>query len=179
MTLHSLSQYDQMDPEIRAQIQSLSSFRWPRGHFSLLLTDESQGNIHVLYEPSVAPLIHIATCRGNDGAYSAFLVKQDHLAKALLNSSSLASEPKSTRSAAMLSLLEATEQRITDILIKSNSMRENSGKKSAPVTPIPDAKIICTPNTDKIPIDYGEKPKDKGFMSWKKHPRVESAYART
>jgi hypothetical protein len=126
----------------------------------------------VLYEPSVAPQIHIATCRGHDGAYLAFLVKQDNLAKALSNPNSLASEPKTTRSAAMLSLLEATEQRIAEMLIRSNSMREN-GKKNT----TPEPKIIRMP-TENVSIDYGEKPKDKGLLPWRKHIRVESAYAR-
>lgn len=140
------------------------------------LTDSpSTGNIHVLYEPSIAPQIHIATCRGNDGAYLAFLVKQDNLAKALSNPSSLASEPKSTRSAALLGLLEATEQRIAEMLIKTNTMRTSSRKDSVSVR---EPKVIRMP-TDNDSVDYGEKPKaEKGFMPWRKHTRVESSYAR-
>lgn len=118
--------------------------------------------------------MHIATCRGHDGAYLAFLVKQDNLAKALSNPSSLASEPKTTRSAAMLSLLEATEQRIAELLIKSNSIRQPIKKNPVPA---PEPKVIPMP-TDNVSIDYGEKPKEKGFMPWKKYGRVESAYAR-
>lgn len=143
-TLHSISQYDQMDSEVRTQIQS---------------------NIHALYEPSVAPLMHIATCHGRDGAYLAFLVKQDNLAKAISDPGSLASEPKPTRSAAMLSLLEATEQRIADLLIRNNSMREPTKKNP------PEPKEIQM-QTEKIAIDYGEKPKEKGFMLWRKQNRV-------
>ena len=185
MTLHSMTQYDQMDPETRAQIQSsslessgLATLRAP------LLIQYASGNIHALYEPSIAPHMHIVTCRGHDGAYLAFLVKQDNLAKALTNPNSLASEPKSTRSAALLSLLEATEQRIAELLIKSNHSQQHSQQltKKNPVSPQPlpapvEQKIVDYP-TEKIPIDYGEKPKEKSFMSWKKHSRVESAYAR-
>lgn len=133
-----------MDSEVRIQIQS---------------------NINALYEPSAAPLIHIATCRGRDGAYLAFLVKQNNLVKALSDPSSLAGEPKATRSAAMLSLLEATEQRIADLLIKSNSMREPTKIPTEPKTPR-EPKVIHMP-TEKIAIDYGEKPKEKGLMAWR------------
>jgi site-specific recombinase XerD len=120
-------------------------------------------------------LVHIATCRGNDGLYLAFLVKQDNIAKALSNPSPVSSEPKTTRSAAMLSLLEATEQRIAEALIRSNSMREN-GKKSSVAPPEP--KVVRVPLAENASIDYGEKPKDKGFMPWRKSSRMESAYAR-
>ncbi|ERF71349.1 hypothetical protein EPUS_03504 [Endocarpon pusillum Z07020] len=159
-TLHSISQSisqsEHLDPEIRLQIQS---------------------NIHAIYEPSVASLYHITTSRGPDGTYIAFLSKQDNVAKALLNPSLLASEPRSSRNAAMLSLLEATEQRIHEMLVKSNPMRDNHGKKSSNTVSTPDTKVTRTPTSDEVSIDYGEKPKEKGFP-WKKHIRVESAYAR-
>jgi hypothetical protein len=74
----------------------------------------------------------------------------------------------------MLSLLEATEQRIAEMLIKGNSMRESTKKNS--VSP-QEPKIIRMP-TDSVTVDYGEKPKDKGFMQWRKQSRTESAYAR-
>ncbi|KAF7513987.1 hypothetical protein GJ744_006601 [Endocarpon pusillum] len=144
-----------MDPEIRMQIQS---------------------NIHAIYDPSVAPLYHITTARGPDGAYMAFLSKQDNVAKVLSNPSSLSSEPRSSRSAAMLSLLEATEQRIHEVLVRSNPTRDNHGKKSSNTVSTPDSKVTRTPTSDEVSIDYGEKPKEKGSI-WK-HMRVESAYAR-
>jgi hypothetical protein len=121
-------------------------------------------------------LIHIATChRGQDNTYLAILVKQDNLAKLLSNPASIASEPKPTRSAAMLSLLEATEQRIAEMLIQTKSMREN-GKKNPASSP-QEPKIIKMP-TDNVSVDYGEKPKEKGFIPWRKHHRIESAYAK-
>lgn len=137
------------------------------------------GNIHAIYEPSVAPLYHITTTRGPDGTYIAFLSKQDNVAKALSNPSPLSSEPRSSRSAAMLSLLEATEQRIHEMLVKSNPMRENHSKKSSNTVSTPDSKVTRMSTSDEVSIDYGEKPKEKGFIPpWKKHMRVESAYAR-
>ncbi len=79
----------------------------------------------------------------------------------------------------MLSLLEATEQRIHEMLVKSSTTRENHGKKSSNTVSIPDSKSIRTPTNEEVSIDYGEKPKEKSFMSpFKKHMRVESAYAR-
>ena len=80
-----------------------------------------------------------------------------------------------TRSAALLSLLEATEQRIAEMLIKTNTMRTSSRKDSVSVR---EPKVIRMP-TDNDSVDYGEKPKgEKGFMPWRKHTRVESSYAR-
>jgi hypothetical protein len=104
----------------------------------------------------------------------------------------------------MLSLLEATESRITDILIRTNISRESSNNKkhnsssshlsngvasptttttTPPVTKIESPKIIRMPtdaSTGNMSIDYGEKPKDKGIMSWKRYGRsVESAYAKS
>ena len=140
---------------------------------------EWPGNVHAIYEPHVASLYHITTTRGPDGTYIAFLSKQDNVAKALSNPSPLSSEPRSSRSAAMLSLLEATEQRIHEMLVKSNPMRDNHGKKNSNTVSTPDSKVTRTPTNDEVSIDYGEKPKEKGFMTpWKKHMRVESAYAR-
>ena len=78
----------------------------------------------------------------------------------------------------MMSLLEATEQRIADTLInKTNTMRANS-RKDKDTEP----KIIRMPTENSsinTVVDYGEKPKlDKGFMPWRKYAKVESAYAR-
>ena len=133
----------------------------------------------------------------------ALIVKQDHLAKALTNPQSLSGEPKPTRSAAMLSLLEATEQRIGETLIKTNNCRTNgTGNKkkhnskngsdigvtrngSAPASPEP--RIIPMPNGDRTPVDaasvtstekpasFSEKAKESAWRAlyWKKHIRFD------
>lgn len=126
--------------------------------------------------------MHIATCRGQDGLYVAFLVKQNNVAKALTSASPLGSEPKTTRSAAMLSLLEATEQKIAEVLIsKKPTARDSSdgniNKKIPNPAASPEPKVIRVPTNDSLSIDYGEKPKEKGFP-WRKISRVESSYAR-
>jgi hypothetical protein len=81
----------------------------------------------------------------------------------------------------MLSLLEATEQRIAEMLMRGKTMRDsssNNDKKISNSASTPDPKIIRMPTNDNVSIDYGEKPKEKGFMPWRKHSRVESSYAR-
>lgn len=96
-----------MDPEVRAQVQS---------------------NIHVIYEPAVASHVHIATCRGTDNTFMAFLVMHGNLLKTVWNPNLLAGDARPTRAAAMLSLLEATEDRIRDMLLKSNFSKSSSKK---------------------------------------------------
>jgi len=96
-----------MDPEVRAQVQS---------------------NIHVIYEPAVASHVHIATCRGTDNTFMAFLVMHGNLLKTVWNPNLLAGDARPTRAAAMLSLLEATEDRIRDMLLKSNFSKPSSKK---------------------------------------------------
>lgn len=167
MTLHSMSPNDQMaDSDIRAYIQS---------------------NIHVLYDPSTAPQIHIATSRSPEGNFLAFLVKQHDLAKALSTTTALCSEPRPTRNAAMLSLLEATESRITERLRETINKNSQASNNSATISSSnimttlttamrPESQQVTRMPTDASSInnrsvDYGEKPKDKSFITWRKPGR--------
>jgi hypothetical protein len=106
------------------------------------------------------------------------------VAKALTSAKlTLTSEPKLTRSAAMLGLLEATEQRIAEVVwmqktIARDSSDGNIAKKVPNPASSPEPKVIRMPTNDNVSIDYGEKPKEKSFMPWRKASRVESSYAR-
>src|SRR3984885_3071200 len=82
-------------------------------------------NIHVICEPIIAPHVHIATCRATDNTFMAFLVLHGHFLKMVWNPNLLAGDPKQTRAAAMLSLLESTEDRIREMLLKNSK----TGKK--------------------------------------------------
>ena len=132
------------------------------------------GNIRALFEPNVAPLINIATARGNDGFYMAFLVKQNDIAKALSdNSRPIASDPRSTRAGAMMSLLEATEKQVYETLFQKSS-RNNSKKSLSREDP-----NIVMPGGDRAPSDYGERPKERDRSSlniWRSKPREKPYY---
>ena len=132
------------------------------------------GNIHVIYEPAVSPNVHIATCRSLDGTYMAFLVMHGNLLKTVWNPNLLAGDARQTRAAAMLSLLEATEDRIREMLLKSNGravrkgeLKDNkpSSKKNGDNTRTADS------DSEHTSLDYGIKPnekKERGFMPWRK-----------
>ena len=153
-------------------------------------TDLVKGNIHVIYEPSIASQVHIATCRAIDGSFMAFLVMHGNLVKTIWNPNLLAGEARTTRSAALLSLLEGTEDRIRDMLLKNSdkhaekkthrSSTTNSTKASE-TSSISSKKerIIPMPGCEteqQVGVDYGEKPKDKGFLPWRKSIKSESIY---
>jgi len=157
-----------MDPEVRAQIQS---------------------NIHVIYEPAVSPNVHIATCRSLDGTYMAFLVMHGNLLKTVWNPNLLAGDARQTRSAAMLSLLDATEDRIREMLLKSNGravkkgeLKENN-KQSRKAESNSNAKTADS-DSEHTSLNYDVKPnekKERGFMPWRKSAnsfRSDSNYAR-
>ena len=161
--------YDQMDPEIRAQILSKSSVQVVSPQ--LIATP---GNTQVILNESTIQFINIATCRGPDGSYLAFIVGRGGLMTALSNPEALASEPRQSRSAALASLLEATEERIKSMMWRSSSKETPTVKKGVQSLPVLPPKEL--PETTAPIRDYGEKPKEKSF--WKKHTnKLDSHYA--
>jgi hypothetical protein len=145
------------------------------------------GSIHVIYEPAVSPNVHISTCRSLDGTFMAFLVMHGNLLKTVWNPNLLAGDARQTRAAAMLSLLEATEDRIREMLLKSNGravkkgeLKENKQSKKAENN---NAKTADS-DSERTSLDYGVKPTDKkerGFMPWRKSGnsfRSDSNYTR-
>jgi hypothetical protein len=60
------------------------------------------------------------TCCATDNTFVAFLVLRGHLLKTVWNPNLLAGDPKQTRAAAILSLLESTEDRIQEMLLKNS-----------------------------------------------------------
>ncbi|KAL9115017.1 MAG: hypothetical protein Q9227_001261 [Pyrenula ochraceoflavens] len=156
VTLHSVT-YDPMDPEVRAQILS---------------------NAQVIYNENSTQYINIATCRGPDGSYLAFIVARGGLVSALSNPNALSSEPRQSRSAALMSLLEATEECIKNLVWKNTGKEMPQVKRTSHQAPLAPPKEL--PETTIPIIDYSEKPpKEKSF--WRKHAshssKMESAYA--
>jgi hypothetical protein len=62
----------------------------------------------------------------------AFLVLHGHLLKTVWNPHLLAGDPKQTRAAAMLSLLESTEDRIREMLLKNSKIGKKTAKDNKP-----------------------------------------------
>jgi hypothetical protein len=160
----------------------------------VIITHKRTGNIRVIYEPTVASHVHIATCRGTDNTFMAFLVMHGNLLKTVWNPNLLAGDAKQTRSAAMLSLLESTEDRIRELLVKNNkpgkkTQRENKrgqnilspkGERGRSMPPPSDAGSL----SENGSLDYSIKPKEKekSFLPWRRTSaavRSESVYTQT
>ena len=183
---------DQMDPEVRAQIHSKSEQETMQSPAD---SCAYTGNIHVIYEPTVASHIHIATCRGTDNTFMAFLVMHGNLLKTVWNPNLLAGDAKPTRAAAMLSLLESTEDRIREMLMKNNNRlaRKNDkdnkqrpktspskGERGRSMPPRSDSGSL----SENGSLDYSVRPKEKerSFFPWRRTSaaiRSESAYTQT
>ena len=153
------------------------------------------GNIHVIYEPTVASHVHIATCRGTDNTFMAFLVMHGNLLKTVWNPNLLAGDAKPTRAAAMLSLLESTEDKIRDMLVKNNNKtakKNDKDNKQRPKTSSTKEERgrSMPPRSDSgsfsehSSLDYSIRPKEKerSFLPWRRTSaaiRSESVYTQT
>jgi hypothetical protein len=118
----------------------------------------------------------------------AFLVLHGHLLKTVWNPNLLAGDPKQTRVAAMLSLLQSTEDRIREMLLKNSKTgkkiakdnkhgQNNSSQKGERGS---DSGI----SSEKESLDYSIRPKEKerGFLPWRRTSaatKSESVYTQT
>ena len=104
----------------------------------------------------------------------AFLVMHGNLLKTVWNPNLLAGDARQTRAAAMLSLLEATEDRIREMLLKSNGRAVKKGEsKDSKQSSKKNENNAKTADSDSehTSLDYSVKPnekKDRGFMPWRK-----------
>jgi len=124
----------------------------------------------------------------------AFLVLHGHLLKTVWNPNLLAGDPKQTRAAAMLSLLESTEDRIREMLLKNSKTgkktakdnkhgQNNSsqkGERGRSMPPRSDSGIF----SEKGSLDYSIRPKEKerSFLPWRRTSaatKSESVYTQT
>ena len=156
------------------------------------------GNIHVIYEPTLASHVHIATCRGTDNTFMAFLVMHGNLLKTVWNPNLLAGDAKPTRAAAMLSLLESTEDKIRDMLMKHNNKtakkNDKDTNKQRPKTSsptkeergrsMPPARSDSGSFSTNESLDYSIRPKEKerSFLPWRRTSaalRSDSVYTQT
>jgi len=110
----------------------------------------------------------------------AFLVLHGHLLKTVWNPNLLAGDPKQTRAAATLSLLESTEDRIREMLLKNSKTgkktakdnkhgQNNSsqkGERGRSMPPRSDSGIF----SEKGSPDYSIRPKEKerSFFPWRR-----------
>ena len=124
----------------------------------------------------------------------AFLVVHGNLIKAIRNPDLVAGEGRPTRSAALRSLLEASEDRIRDMLLKSHGKDtakevDGSDERTSSRQTVGqilhdekrrESKDVAAPMTetasDKCRVDYSIRPKEKSFMPWRKSARSESRY---
>jgi hypothetical protein len=124
----------------------------------------------------------------------AFLVLHGHLLKTVWNPNLLAGDPKQTRAAAMLSLLQSTEDRIREMLLKNSKTgkktakdnkhgQNNSsqkGERGRSMPPWSDFGIF----SEKRSLDYSIRPREKerGFLPWRRTSaatKSESVYTQT
>jgi hypothetical protein len=124
----------------------------------------------------------------------AFLVLHGHLLKTIWNPNLLAGDPKQTRTAAMLSLLESTEDRIREMLLKNGKIgkkivkdnkgcHKNSSQKGERGRNMPPRSDSGT-FSGKGSLDYSIRPKEKerSFLPWRRTSAVtksESVYTQT
>jgi hypothetical protein len=124
----------------------------------------------------------------------AFLVLHAHLLKTVWNPNLLAGDPKQTRTAAMLSLLESTEDKIREMLLKNGKIskkiakdnkhcHKNSSPKGERGRNIPPRSDTGT-FSEKESLDYSIRPKEKerSFFPWRRTSAVtksESVYTQT
>lgn len=103
----------------------------------------------------------------------AFIVSRAGLVSALSSPNSLCSEPRHSRSAALQSLLEATEDRIREVVWRTTSGKEPP-KRCVPPPQLPNPPPKELPENSVV-VDYSEKPvmKEKNF--WRKH--ISNTYA--
>ena len=153
------------------------------------------GNIHVIYEPTVASHVHIATCRGTDNTFMAFLVMHGNLLKTVWNPDLLAGDAKPTRAAAMLSLLESTEDRIREMVLKNNNKvakkNDRDNKQRPKTSPTKEQRGRSMPPrsdsgsfSENGSLNYGIRPKEKekSFLPWRRTSaaiKSESIYTQT
>ena len=124
----------------------------------------------------------------------AFLVLYAHLLKTVWNPNLLAGDPKQTRTAAMLSLLESTEDKIREMLLKNGKLGKKTakdnkhcyknssqkGERGRSMPPRSDSGTF----SEKGSLDYSIRPKEKerSFLPWRKTFAVtksESVYMKT
>lgn len=117
-----------------------------------------------------------------------------NLLKTVWNPNLLAGDAKRTRAAAMLSLLESTEDRIRDMLLKNNksgrkAIKENRQEQKLSPTKWQRRRSMPPPSdacslSENGSLDYSVKPKEKekSFLPWRRSfaaPRSDSAYKQT
>ena len=145
----------------------------------------------MIYEPTIAGDVHIATCCSIDGAYMAFVVLHAKMMKkGVWNPNLLAGDPRPTRSSALVSLLEASEDRIRELLVKRNGDKQFKRKPLGNTTPNTSPNRVTgygTPpgdsGSENMSLDYSVKPQEpqKSFLPWKRKPvivRSDSLYTR-
>ena len=76
-----------------------------------------------------------------------------------------------------MSLLETTEDRIRDMLLKNNSKQDAKRQSAQNLSTAKEKKIIPLSKDENMSVDYGEKPKEKGFLGWRKSYKTESLYS--
>jgi hypothetical protein len=124
----------------------------------------------------------------------AFLVMHGNLLKTVWNPNLLAGDAKRTRAAAMLSLLESTEDRIRDMLLKNNKSGKKATKETRQQQKFSSAKkergrSMPPPSdvgslSENGSLDYSIRPKEKekSFLPWRRTsttPKSDSAYTQT
>jgi hypothetical protein len=124
----------------------------------------------------------------------AFLVMHGNLLKTVWNPNLLAGDAKQTRAAAMSSLLEATEDRIREMLLKSKKPGKKTAKENKQeqknfslkrergrsMPPPSDAGSL----SENGSLDYSIRPKEKekSFLPWRRTSaaiRSDSIYTQT
>ena len=110
----------------------------------------------------------------------AFLVMHGNLLKTVWNPNLLAGDAKKTRAAAMLSLLESTEDRIREMLLKNNKPGKKTAKENKQEQKTSSFKSergrSMPPRSDSGSLsengslDYNTRPKEKekSFLPWRR-----------
>jgi hypothetical protein len=110
----------------------------------------------------------------------AFLVMHGNLLKTVWNPNLLAGDAKKTRAAAMLSLLESTEDRIREMLLKNNKPGKKTAKENKQeqkTSPFKSERGRSMPprsdsgsRSENGSLDYSTRPKEKekSFLPWRR-----------
>lgn len=157
ITYNSMAGHERMDPEVRAHVQSLSTSTQRLCRLQLTTLSSQAASTSFTNPPSLR-----------------MFTSQRAAVKTVWNPNLLAGDARQTRAAAMLSLLEATEDGTREMLLKSNGRTVKNGElkesKQSKEAENNNAKTADS-DSEHTSLDYGVKPTDKkerGFMPWRK-----------